>query len=167
MDLTVAAKPDSMELCFAGEGDYRNAFSDTRPGKFLDTSGNLLGEHEGISSYTIGQRRGLRVAGGKPLYVLRISPHDNAVTLGTREESFRQDVHADTLNVLIPELLLPKTVLYGKIRSYGDSHPCRMISQKDDTLHVRFDEPQFAPTPGQRLVLYDKLDRVVAGGTIR
>ncbi len=169
MDLMVAAKPDSMELCFAGEGNYRNALSKVgpQPGRILDTAGNQIGEHEGVSAYTIGQRRGLRVAGGKPLYVLRISPQENTVTLGTREESFTNEVEAHTLNVLALEKLFGKIPLFGKIRSYGDPHPCRIVSREEDSLHIRFDQPQFAPTPGQRLVLYDADDQIVAGGTIR
>jgi tRNA-specific 2-thiouridylase len=91
MGLEVAEKPDSMELCFAGEGDYRKVLDEAsrnQPGRILNTSGEVIGEHQGIASYTIGQRRGLRVAMGQPMYVLRISPKDNTVTLGTREESF-------------------------------------------------------------------------------
>jgi len=165
--LNIAKKPDSMELCFAGEGDYRNALeTESQPGKILDTAGHEIGQHEGIGSYTIGQRRGLRVAAGKPMYVLGICPEKNTITLGTREESLKTDVQVRSINVLIPELISVGTHLFGKIRSYGDPHPCQVISKEEDHLQVRFEQPQFAPTPGQRMVLYDADDRVVAGGII-
>jgi tRNA-specific 2-thiouridylase len=169
MGLSVADKPDSMELCFAGEGDYRTVLDEAlrhQPGKILDTSGKVLGEHEGIASYTIGQRRGLRVAMGVPMYVLRISPRDNTVTLGTREESFRQIVLAGSLNVLVPEAINSETKFFGKIRSYGDPLPCRIVKLENEILSVKFDSPMFAPTPGQRMVLYDETDRVSVGGVI-
>jgi tRNA-specific 2-thiouridylase len=169
MGFSVAEKPDSMELCFAGEGDYRSALNDAsrnQPGAIIDTVGTVIGEHWGIASYTIGQRRGLRVAAGRPMYVLRISPCDNTITLGTREESYRQRVRAGAVNVLAPEAMVPGMPLFGKIRSYGDPTVCRILKFEDGKLSMEFDTPQFAPTPGQRLVLYDETDRVVAGGVI-
>jgi tRNA-uridine 2-sulfurtransferase len=169
MGPAVARKPDSMELCFAGEGNYRNALADRGgnvPGPILDTKGNTIGKHAGIAFHTVGQRRGLRVAAGKALYVLRILPAENAVVLGTRAESYRRDVRAEHINVLVPERLVPEAELFGKIRSYGDPHPCRILAAAAGRMSVRFDTPQFAPAPGQRLVLYDATDRVVAGGTI-
>ncbi len=167
--LSVAQKPESMELCFAGEADYRNALDDAhlnRKGDLTDMAGNRIGEHKGISNYTLGQRRGLGFAGGKPLYVGRIDAGTNTVSLGTREEVSRRVIRADETNVLIAEELREGALLYGKIRSYGDPRPCKVVGISEDEVTVEFNEPQFAPSLGQKLVLYNDNDYVVAGGTI-
>jgi len=168
--LSVAQKPESMELCFAGEQDYRLALGDAdanRPGDLTDMQGRRIGEHKGIANYTIGQRRGLGFAGGKPLYVSRIDALSNTVALGTKEEVSIHTVRATRLNALLPERLTPDTKLFGKIRSYGEPQPCGIVEVTPDGMTVKFDRAQFAPCPGQRLVLYDEQDNVVAGGTIQ
>ena len=165
--LEVAEKLDSMELCFAGEGDYRAALGEVgaEKGRILDVEGKELGEHEGICNYTIGQRRGLGVAGGKPLYVTRISAADNSVTLGTWEQACRRDVRMEEVNVLWPEKLQAGARLWGQIRSPGKASPC-VVKELGEAVAVEFDEPQFGPCSGQRLVLYEEDEVVVAGGTI-
>jgi len=167
--LSVAQKPESMELCFAGEQDYRLALGADadRPGDLTDMQGRKIGEHKGIANYTIGQRRGLGFAGGKPLYVSRIDALRNTVALGTKEEVSTRIVRATHLNALLPEKLTPNVKLFGKIRSYGEPQPCRIVEATPDRVTVEFDRAQFAPCPGQRLVLYDEQDNVVAGGTIQ
>ena len=167
--LKIAQRPDSMELCFAGEGNYRAALDGkVKPiaGPILDTEGNVLGEHEGIINYTIGQRRGLGVAAGEPRYVVRICPKDNSVTLGTRDQACRRDVKATDVNIFIPEKLKAGEQLLGQIRSPGRACPCRVAEAGENSVLVEFAEAQFAPCSGQRLVLYDDRDFVVAGGTI-
>jgi tRNA-specific 2-thiouridylase len=167
--LPVADKPESMELCFADEQDYRLALSSEqmhRPGDLVDMQGNKIGEHKGIANYTLGQRRGLGFAGGKPLYVSKIDPVANTVALGTREEVSTPIVRAADVNALLPEKLVPGVTLFGKIRSYGEPRPCRIVELTAEHMTAEFDEPQFAPCPGQRLVLYDQADTLVAGGTI-
>ncbi len=168
-DLGVADKPDSMELCFAGEGDYRRALGIEDEGEYgiiQDTHGNVLGHHQGVWNYTIGQRRGLGIAAPQPLYVIAIDAGRNIVTVGLRNEASRHEVRAGQLNVLIPELLREKQQLQGKIRSYSPPSPCCITALTPSTITVSFEHPQFAPTPGQHLVLYDEQDRVVAGGRI-
>ena len=170
LGLSVAEKAESMELCFAGEQDYRLALEQdvaNRPGDMTDMQGRKIGAHKGIANYTLGQRRGLGFAGGKPLYVGRIDAAANTVALGTREEVSARVVRAAGCNTLLPERLTPETRLFGKIRSYGDPRPCRLIEATADNLTVEFEEPQFAPCPGQRLVLYDESGNVVAGGVIQ
>lgn len=170
IDLRVAEKPESMELCFAGEEDYRNALDNVqrhRPGPLTDMQGRVLGTHQGIANYTLGQRKGLGYAGGHPLYVGRIDPRDNTVALGTRDELHTPHVSAGEINLLQPEALESGANLWGKIRSYGEPSPCRVVSADDTALAVEFAQPVFAPCPGQRLVLYDDQNRVVAGGTIQ
>ncbi|MFC1762540.1 tRNA 2-thiouridine(34) synthase MnmA [Planctomycetota bacterium] len=167
--LGVAQKPESMELCFAGEADYRNALDDEQrhqPGRLTDMQGKALGEHQGIANYTLGQRKGLGYAGGKPLYVGRIDPDTNTVALGTRDEVTTPYVTAEAINLLAPKPLEVGQALGGKIRSYSDPEPCHVEAVDEDRITVAFDDPVFAPTPGQRLVLYDAKDRVLAGGTI-
>ena len=163
----VAEKPESMELCFAGEGDYRNALADGQnPGDLLDIDGNIIGTHKGVAHYTLGQRRGLGYAAGEPVYVARIDAADNTVTLGTRDEISYPVIGASEVNVLIPEQMQKGQKLFGKLRSYGPTRPCEIIEADAETLAVCFDEPQFAPSGGQKLVLYNASDELVCGGTI-
>lgn len=166
--LPVAAKPDSQELCFAGAGNYRLALGRSgQPGPIYDTSGRRLGTHQGIENYTLGQRRWLGVALGEPRYVVRINPSENSITVARRPEALRRTVAAEGLNVLQPCLLKPSAGLLGKLRSYGSREPCTVVEVAKRHVVVEFLEPQFAPTPGQHLVLYDGWGRIVVGGTIR
>ena len=177
--LPVARRQDSMELCFVAEGDYRAALGAApSKGPVLDAAGNVIGEHDGIANYTVGQRKGVRVAAGRPLYVVAISAVDNSITLGPRDLIETREVSAEDANVLIPDLMRPRSWggisnpaptsgLFGKIRSQGEPMSCEITDAGEGTFSVRFGEPQFAPTPGQRLVLYDCQGRVVAGGVIR
>jgi tRNA-uridine 2-sulfurtransferase len=167
--LHVADKTESMELCFAGEGDYRAMLGiehASNEGDLLNMAGEKIGTHKGIANYTLGQRRGLGFAGGEPLYVGAIDSVRNTVTLGTRADLCRQVVEAEQLNVLIPERYIAGVKGLGKVRSYGDGRPCEITVAAPDRLVVRFEEPEFAPCPGQRLVVYDEAECIIAGGTI-
>jgi len=169
LNLTVAEKPESMELCFAGEGDYRLILADgtaNRPGDITDMQGNKIGTHKGIANYTLGQRKGVGFAGGKPLYVGKIDALTNTIALGTREKVGCYTIKANQINTLIPEELVAGSQLFGKIRSYGDPQPCKLIDITETDITVEFDKPQFAPCPGQKLVLYNSDDNIVTGGTI-
>ncbi|UCG59612.1 MAG: tRNA 2-thiouridine(34) synthase MnmA [Phycisphaerales bacterium] len=169
LNLSIADKPESMELCFAGEGDYRAALRDTdadKCGDVTDMQGNIIATHKGIANYTLGQRQGIGFAGGKPLYVGMIDAETNTIALGTRDQVSSCIVGANQVNILMPEQLVGDRPLLGKIRSYGDPKPCRIVDVGELDMTVEFDEPQFAPCPGQRLVLYDGEDNLVAGGTI-
>jgi len=169
LKLSVADKPESMELCFAGERDYRAALTDAetnRHGDIMDMQGSKIATHKGIANYTLGQRRGIGFAGGQPLYVGKIDPRTNTIALGTRGEVSSRTVRANQINVLIPEELATDKQVYGKIRSYGDPSPCRVSKIGKTNITVEFDEPQFAPCPGQKLVLYNSDDNLIAGGTI-
>jgi tRNA-specific 2-thiouridylase len=167
--LTVADKPESMELCFAGEGDYRaalNCVEAQMPGDITDMQGNKIATHKGIANYTLGQRQGIGYAGGKPLYVAKIDPMTNTIALGSREDVSSMTIRVEEINVLIPEEFIAENSFLGKIRSYGSSQPCRLIDISGTGMTVEFDKPQFAPCPGQKLVLYNGDDNIVAGGTI-
>jgi tRNA-uridine 2-sulfurtransferase len=170
LGLSIADKPESMELCFAGEGDYRVALSAeqaNREGDITDMRGEVIGKHKGIANYTIGQRRGIGYAGGEPLYVGRIDAASNTISLGTREEVSCASISATDLNILIPEECTRDAQVRAKIRSYGEANPCRIAALTDDSITVEFDTPQFAPSPGQKLVLYNTDDSIIVGGTIR
>lgn len=168
-NLPVAEKPESMELCFAGEGNYRAVLTDTafnKPGDITDMQGNKIAEHKGIANFTLGQRRGVGFAAGRPLYVGKIDAQKNTIALGTKDEVSSRTVSANQLNVLITEEIVVGGQFFGKIRSYVDSHPCILTEVNNDAMTVEFDLPQFAPCPGQRLVLYNSKDYITAGGTI-
>ena len=169
LNLSVAEKPESMDLCFAGQGDYRAALAGDQAdkcGDITDMRGNKIAEHKGISNYTLGQRRGIGFAGGKPLYVGRIDAEANTIALGTRAEVSYSAIDADNINVLIPSEMTPGNRMFGKIRSYGEPRPCKVARASEAAMTVEFDEPQFAPCPGQRLVLYNEQETIVAGGRI-
>ena len=169
LNLSVAGKAESMELCFAGEGDYRAACLQNQAnqsGQITDMQGNKIGTHKGIANYTIGQRRGVGLATGKPVYVGKIDADTNTIALGTREQVSWRTVIANRINVLIPEELVPDRLVSGKIRSYGDPQPCKIVSVGEADMAVEFGQPQFAPCSGQKLVLYNSDDNIIAGGTI-
>ncbi len=169
LGLSVADKPESMELCFAGEGDYRVALSTgeaEKPGDLTDMQGNVIGTHKGIANYTLGQRRGLGFAGGKPLYVGKIDPAENIVALGTKDEVSSKTATASDINILIPEEFVSDSQVFAKIRSYSDPKPCKLIKASAEKMTVEFATDQFAPTPGQKLVIYNADDNIIAGGTI-
>ncbi len=165
--LPAADHADSMEICFVPDGNYRAILDAPHgPGPLLDTDGRVTGEHPGIQNFTIGQRRWLGKAFGQPMYVLSIDPGANAITIGTREQAHARDVCATDVRVLQPADLAAGVRLLGKIRSGGEPHSCAVTTWDGETLAVRFDEPIFAPTPGQHLVLYNEEACVVAGGEI-
>jgi len=166
--LPVARKDDSMELCFAGEGDYRNALGDVseESGDIVDENGVVLGTHNGIHNYTIGQRKGLGIAAKEPLFVIRLEPGENRVVIGSKDTLYTHNVTAKDVNILIPEMYNTGNKLFGKIRSQGEPSPCKIVTAEFGLMSVDFEEPHYAPAPGQRLVLYDVDERIVAGGEI-
>jgi len=166
--LPVADKPDSMELCFAGEGDYRTLLTDfpAQPGPIVDRAGNRLGTHTGIHNYTLGQRRGLGIAHTEPLYVIGIVPESNTVVVGTQQETLTDTVHAVAINVLLPDALREGATLWGKVRSVGEPKECVVTVVSGEEIRVSFASPVHMPAPGQHLVLYTEDGAVVIGGTI-
>jgi len=162
-------RPESMELCFTSEGNYRDALTDAQAnqaGDMTDMQGNKIGTHKGIANYALGQRRGIGFAGGVPLYVGRIDARTNTIVLGTGEEVGCHLIKANQFDILIPEVFLVGSKLFGEIRSYGDPRGCKLIDVTETGITVEFNQPQFAPSPGQKPVLYDRSDNIIAGGTI-
>ena len=170
--LITAHKADSQDICFIPDGDYpafirRYTGRDYPAGDFIDPAGRVLGCHEGIISYTLGQRRGLGVssADGR-LYVTRIDPVSNTVTLGGNDALFGRTLEADSINFIPFDRLDRPLRVQAKVR-YRQQAQEAVVEQVDaDRIRVTFDRPQRAMTPGQAVVLYDG-DLVVGGGTIR
>lgn len=170
----VADKPDSYEICFVPDDDYRRFLKDrvdgleerVKGGKFVDQAGNIVGEHEGYPFYTIGQRRGLDLAMGKPVYVTDIDPETNVIQIGEKEDLISTTCRAKELNLVkydkIPEEHMKIT---GAIR-YNDSGAEGYVTQRsDDEIEVTFPAGREAITPGQAVVCYEGRD-VLAGGWI-
>lgn len=168
--LIVADKADSMDICFVPDGDYASFIqkeADCRvpAGNFVDSNGKILGQHKGIIHYTVGQRKGLNLALGYPVFVLKIKPETNEVVVGPLEESLSDKVYMRQVNFMAEaEFEQGKTYL-GKIRYNHKGAYCTVEKIEEDLYCCTFEGKQRAVTPGQALVLYDK-DVVAGGGTI-
>ena len=172
--LPVAAKPDSQEICFVVDGDYAeyvsaNAVS-VLPGEgfFVDTNGSILGKHKGIIHYTVGQRKGLGIALGRPAYVARIDAARNEVVLGTEEDLFHKTVVLRDINFMgiFPVEIGESFAGSTKVRYHHPAQPAVITRTGDDELTAEFEEPVKSPAPGQSAVIYDGSGCVLAGGII-
>jgi tRNA-specific 2-thiouridylase len=168
--LTVASKPDSQEICFVEDNDYgrfisENTSCEIKPGYFLDTSGRKLGMHRGIIHYTVGQRKGLGITFGKPMYVVSVNPEDNTVVLGEENEVFMAGLTASDLNFISIDELKHEMRVAVKIRYSAKEAAALLRPLGADRVAVEFETPQRAVTPGQSVVFYDG-DTVVGGGII-
>lgn len=169
-DLPVAHKADSQEICFIDDNNYARFLADyvkelPPPGKFVDQNGVVLGEHRGIIHYTIGQRKGLGVTFGKPMYVINISPEDNTVTLGEEGSQMKAELWAEDVNwIAFPAPRSPFSA-WAKVRYQAAPAPCTVEPLLGGGIHIRFETPQRSITPGQAVVLYEG-DLVLGGGTI-
>lgn len=166
-DLPVADKPGSQEICFLPGNNYREFLRErhikNKPGFIVDTQGNVLGKHEGVAFYTIGQREGLGIAMGYPIYVIKIDPFRNRIVVGKKEEAYRS-----ACALKEPHFILKprkkKIVANVKIRYNHKEAPAEIIL-RGRKMNVRFKKPQFAVTPGQSAVFYNR-DIVLGGGII-
>jgi len=173
--LNVANKKDSYEICFVPDNNYRRFLKDRVPGleqkveggNFVDKSGKIVGKHHGYPFYTIGQRRGLHLPMGKPVYVVDIDPITNTIIVGGEEDLINTTAVAANINfgkyANIPEADMP---VIGAIRYNDDGAEGFLTQTGDDELTIRFPEGRSAITPGQALVCYEG-DDVIAGGWIR
>jgi len=170
----VAAKPDSYEICFVPDNDYRRFLRDrvgdmaerVGPGPMVLSDGSEIGSHEGYPFYTIGQRHGLGLALGYPAYVTRIDPETNTVAVGPRDELLQQTLTAREFNPIKYPDLFEERPANGKIRYKDGGAPCLVRQTGDATLEVSFSEARHAITPGQAVVLYEG-DDVLGGAWIR
>lgn len=168
--IQVANKPDSMEICFVPDNDYAGFISRetgyvSTPGNFVDLDGNILGQHRGIIHYTVGQRKGLGLAVGHPVFVVAIRPDTNEVVIGENEDVFSSKLYADRLNFMSVESIEAPVRAKAKIRYSHEGAECTVRMADTGLLECVFDEKQRAVTPGQALVLYDG-DYILGGGTI-
>jgi tRNA-specific 2-thiouridylase len=166
----VADKPDSQEICFVPDGDYaafveRKAPALTRPGMIVSGDGRVLGTHDGVHRFTIGQRKGLRLSSAEPLYVLQIDAPDARVTVGTRDALGRARLTASDVNWTSGIAPTSWTVVEGQIRHRHAAAPARVRALENNRAELEFTVPQAAITPGQAVVFYGG-DEVVGGGWI-
>ena len=161
----------SQDICFIQDIDYAEYIKkktgvDVKPGDIVDGSGKVLGRHKGIPFYTIGQRRGLGVAHKEPLYVTSIDIEKNRVLVGPRGEVMKKSLFAEGMNWIAIDSLDKPMRATARIRYNHIKAKAKVTKTGKDSVRVDFDEPQFAPTPGQAIVFYNK-DVVIGGGWIK
>jgi tRNA-specific 2-thiouridylase len=173
----VADKPDSQEICFVPDGDYASfveghapsaperATSAPSDGVIMNRAGNVLGRHRGVHRFTVGQRKGLGLATGAPLYVLELRPSDNAVVVGPREALEETTLSASGVNWTGGAPPAHPLRVHAQIRHRHTPAAARVRALDDGRAELEFDTPQTAITPGQAVVFYDQ-DLVVGGGWI-
>lgn len=165
-----AQKPDSQDICFVPDGDYaafleRCTGEPCRPGPILDQEGRVVGQHRGAIRYTIGQRKGLGLAAGAPVYVCGKSMEDNTVTVGPESALYTRACYANDVNLISVDDLSGPMEVTAKARYRQREQPATLYPQSDGTVRVVFHTPQRAITPGQAVVWYQG-DLVVGGGTV-
>jgi tRNA-specific 2-thiouridylase len=177
LGMAVATKPDSQDICFVPEGRYSTLIDKLRPhaagaGDIVHLDGRVLGRHEGVSRYTVGQRRGLNVAVGEPLFVVRLEPEAKRVVVGPREALLTRSLTLKETNWLGDQPSLEAAAAAGlpvlaRVRSTRDPVPAR-LTQDGEAVAVVFAEPDEGVSPGQACVLYaaDAPTRVLGGGFI-
>ena len=177
LGLSVATKPDSQDICFVPEGKYSTLIDKLRPdaagaGEIVHLDGRVLGRHEGVTRYTVGQRRGLNIAVGDPLFVVKIEPAEKRVIVGPREALLTRSLSLKETNWLGDQATLDEAAsmsipVLARVRSTRDPAPARLVMQAG-APSVVFDTPEEGVSPGQACVLYDAAQpsRVLGGGFI-
>ena len=166
-ELLVAKKPDSQEVCFIPDNNYvgfleRNTKQKSKQGNIVLKDGTILGKHDGLIYYTVGQRRGLGIAYKEPLYVIKLDKDKNEVIVGTEKELYSSTLYANELNFLLDMDLSKPVEIKAKIRYRSKEADAILYPEENGTVKVEFKEPQRAITPGQSVVFY--IDDVVLGG---
>jgi tRNA-specific 2-thiouridylase len=170
LGLAVADKPGSQDICFVGEEGYR-AFVSARepdgllPGPIMDGAEHVLGQHSGLAGYTLGQRKGLRIAAPEPLYVIGLDAERNAVIVGARHELLSARIEVEGLNWLGDETPVGERRLTVRTRYHGPDSPA-LVTIQGERAQVIWDAPRPRVAPGQAVVFFDR-DRVLGGGTAR
>ena len=172
LELNVADKPDSQDICFVPNGDYVSVIGKLKPdsfkkGNIKDKSGKVLGVHDGIINFTIGQRRGIKIAAEEPLYVIDINPELNEIIVGTRKDLIKRHISLRDINLLCEKKVFENEILV-KIRSTGKLIKSKLILEKNDAK-LELLEDEYGISPGQACVFYSKDkygDKVLGGGWI-
>jgi len=170
LGLAVADKAESQDICFVLDEDYRHflesrAADAIKPGPFLNLDGEVIGRHRGIPYYTVGQRRGLGIAAGTRVFVVKIDPESNAITLGPKEATFGTDLIAGDVNLILYEELPGPVEVEAQIRYNGRPAQATLTPLPEGSLKVHFHSPQRSITPGQAVVFYLG-DYLLGGATI-
>jgi tRNA-specific 2-thiouridylase len=170
LELNVADKPDSQDICFVPNGDYASVIRKFRPdsfkkGNIKDLKGKVIGVHDGIINFTIGQRKGIKVSDVEPLYVLKINSDKNEIIVGPREKLGKKNININNLNLLVHESELSKEILV-KVRSTGKLLEAKVDLKNDNSAEVNLKDFEDGISPGQACVFYkkDKLGLKVLGG---
>ena len=169
--IPVANKPDSQDICFIPDGDYKAFLKKyanrelPSEGNFVNEAGEILGKHKGITNYTVGQRKGLGIALGKPVFVSAIRPETNEVVISDTGDVFSRELYCNKLNFMAVEDLTEPTEVIAKIRYAHKGSPCTIEKVDEDTVKCTFHEDVRAITPGQSVVFYQN-DYVFGGGII-
>ncbi len=166
-NLKVANKPDSEDICFVPDGNYKKFLennSDLKPktGNIVNTKGEILGKHTGLYKYTIGQRKGLGISYKVPLFVIGFNPLKNQVIVGKESELYKKEILVKDINLLLFDKIEQPIAVDVKTRYSSKMAKAKINQESDDTIKVVFDEPQRAITPGQSAVFY--IDDIVIGG---
>jgi tRNA-specific 2-thiouridylase len=172
--LKTASKPDSQEICFVADDNYERFLRERIPdvinkideGDFI-YHGDKVGKHKGIPFYTVGQRRGLNIALGKPVYVKNIDTESNTIEIGDKDEILESTVSAEEINYVSKSELKSGDILFGKIRYADKAERAELIFANENEIKINFTNNKTAITPGQSLVLYDEQGYVLAGGVIK
>ena len=174
LDLNVADKPDSQDICFVPNGDYASVIQKFRPeslkkGNIKDLDGKVIGVHDGIINFTIGQRKGIKVSDKNPLYVLKINSDKNEIIVGPRENLGKKNIILDNLNLLVDKKELDKEI-FVKVRSTGKLLKAKIILKNKNMAEVNLKISEDGISPGQACVFYKKDDfgyKVLGGGWIK
>ena len=172
--IQVASKPDSQEICFVTDGDYADFIKEHEngavpgEGNFVDESCNILGRHKGIIHYTVGQRKGLGIAFGQPMYIKEIRADSNDIVLSGYEQTFSKGIICKDLNFMgIPEPDEGTEIrCQVKVRYRHSGQSALLVKSGEDRLKITFDEPVWFAAPGQSAVFYDENDCILGGGII-
>lgn len=168
--LIVANKPDSQDICFVPDNDYASYIEEAtktkaQPGNFVTTAGKILGQHKGVIHYTVGQRKGLNLSVGYPVFVVELRPETNEVVIGNAEDVFSDRLYADRLNFMAVADIEDEVRVLAKVRYSHKGAMCTIRKVDKDRLECVFDEKVRAVTPGQAVVFYQD-GHVFGGGTI-
>lgn len=162
-------KPESQEVCFIPDNDYRGFLAKQgvhpKAGEYIDANGQVVGQHQGCPFYTIGQRKGLGVALGYPAFVTKIDTDSNRITLGRHDDLYTTTVRAQQVRIRDKQWLTSSPGVQARIRYRSAAAPATVAAEQDESVTLRFEQPVWAPTPGQSLVLY-KDELLIGGGII-
>lgn len=169
LELGVANKPDSQEICFVEDDDYAKFIMDysgyePKEGDILDVNGNVIGRHKGLIYYTIGQRKGIG-AYGRPMFVMKIDAGNNTITLGEKGMEFSEELIASDVNFISGEFPTENMEITAKVRYQAPPAKATLVPMENGRVRLIFETPQRAVTPGQAVVFYDG-DIVLGGGTV-